>query len=279
MEKQLEFVSLRSDTTFKYLFKTEKGRLWFEDLILHTTGLDITEYELYDNELNSGNNKKDYRLDILLKNKDADYIVIEMNNTSKNQSIKARYYLYRVAGKKFNEGKNYKETKNILIMFNNYRNELIKDLKIANYTLNDKINNIEVNDIDIHEIYLPNYKKLCYDKLNEAEKKLYLFNCESFKEMKSLNLSNEDRYIVEELWRLSMDDKFYDDYDAEHVNKMLINTEHMTGYEEGLEKGIEQGSKDTSIEIAKKMLMNNEPVEKISNFTNLSINEIEKLVL
>ena len=208
-----------------------------------------------------------------------------MNNTSKNQSIKARYYLYRVAGKKFNEGENYKETKNILIMFNNYRNELIKDLKIANYTLNDKINNIEVNDLDIHEIYLPNYKKLCYDKLNEVEKKLYLFNCESFKEMETLELNDEDRYIVSELRRLRVDNNFIDDYDVEHVNKMLMNTEHMTGYEEGLEKGIEQGKqegieqgeKSKSIEIAKSLLNANMSLEEISNHTRLSIEELQKI--
>ena len=265
---ELNFVDLKSDTTFKYLFKTDKGRNWFIDLILHTTGIDLSEYELYDNELNSGNKKKDYRLDLLLKNNN-DYIVIEMNGISKAQSIKARYYLYRVAGKKFLEGENYKETNNKLIMFNNYRNETIENLRIANYTLADKNNELELKELTICEIYLPNYKEICYDKANKTEKKLWLFNCKSFEEMKNVKLSNEDRWIVEELERLAMDEKFIDDYDAEKVNRMLMNTEHNDGFEEGLKQGINV--------IARNLLKNGMSEEDVSKNTKLSLEKLSRL--
>ena len=269
---KLNFVDLKSDTTFKYLFKTDKGRLWFIDLILHTTGIDLSEYELYDNELNSGNNKKDYRLDLLLKNK-SDFVVVEMNNSSKNQSIKARYYLYRVAGKKFLEGEKYEEANNKLVMFNNYLNEEIENLRIANYTLIDKDNNLELKELTISEIYLPNYKDICYDKANKTEKKLWLFNCESFEEMNSKNLNQEDKWIVEELERLAMDDKFIDDYDAEKVNKMMMKTE----FDQGIEQGHIEGHNEATIEIAKEMIKENITVEQISKITKLSIDEIQKL--
>ena len=275
--RKLEYVDLKSDTTFKYLFKTERGRKWFEYVILHSTGVDISEYELYDNELNSGSSIKDYRLDLLLSNKDKDYIVIEMNNKSKSQMIKARYYLYRVAGKKFVEGEKYKNTSNILIAFNNFYNDRIKELKTANFIQKERHTNLEINDIDIHEIYLPNYHKICYDKLSEIEKKLYLFNCESFEEMEKLNLSGDDKYIMEELRRLSMDEKFYDEYDAEKVNEKLMKSEFEDGMEQGIEQGIEQGEKTKSIEIAKRMLDNSESIEKIKEYTKLTCEEIENI--
>mgnify|MGYP005783974743 CR=1 FL=1 len=44
----------------------------------YTTGIDIRGYKLLDNELNSGNRIKDYRLDILLE-KENHLISIEMN--------------------------------------------------------------------------------------------------------------------------------------------------------------------------------------------------------
>ena len=269
----LDFVDLKSDTTFKYLFKTEEGRAWFSDLILHTTGIDLDGYELYDNELNTGNNKKDYRLDLLLKN-ERNYIVIEMNNSSKDQNIKARYYLYRVAGKKFTSGESYEESESKLIMFNNYRNEKDENIKKVTYTLTDKKNNLELKELTICEIYLPNYKDVCYDKANKTEKKLYLFNCESFKEMEVLKLEKEDKWIVSELERLAMDDKFIDDYDAEKVNKMLMKSEYNSGFKNGVEQGIEQAT----IEIVTKMLNNGLSKEFIRDNTNLPLEKIEEII-
>ena len=83
---------------FKYLFKKEENKPFFRKTILDVTGIDINGYTLIDNEINSGNNKKDYRLDILLK-KDDSIINIEMNQfISRNYynptSLKNRNYLY-----------------------------------------------------------------------------------------------------------------------------------------------------------------------------------------
>lgn len=57
------------------------------------------------------------------------------------------------------------------------------------------------------------------------------------------------------------------------------------GIKEGIEKGIEEGIKNgeasgkkkSQIEIAKKLLKLNMPIEQISKITELSIEEIEKL--
>ena len=70
------FVTLLADSTFKYMFKDYRD--FFKKAIKSTINVDISEYELYNNEINSGNKARDYRLDILLK-KDNDFIIIEMN--------------------------------------------------------------------------------------------------------------------------------------------------------------------------------------------------------
>ena len=50
-----KFVSLVSDTTFKYLFKNNETRYFFEEIILNKTGIDLKDYMLVDNEDNTGN--------------------------------------------------------------------------------------------------------------------------------------------------------------------------------------------------------------------------------
>ena len=49
------------------------------------------------------------------------------------------------------------------------------------------------------------------------------------------------------------------------------------GFEKGMEKGMEKGKNEKNIEIAKKMKQSGEPIEKITAYTNLRKDEIEKL--
>ena len=49
------------------------------------------------------------------------------------------------------------------------------------------------------------------------------------------------------------------------------------GIEKGIEKGIKEGEKKKGLEIAKKLLAYNTPLEIIANSTGLSIEEIKKL--
>ena len=61
----LIFIVLVSDTTFKYLYKNEKTRVWFNNIIKDKFNLDLTNFKLIDNEVNTGNNLKDYRMDLV----------------------------------------------------------------------------------------------------------------------------------------------------------------------------------------------------------------------
>ena len=49
------------------------------------------------------------------------------------------------------------------------------------------------------------------------------------------------------------------------------------GMEKGMEKGMKEGEKKKSLEIAKKLLTYNTPLDIIANSTGLSIEEIKKL--
>lgn len=107
-------------------------------------------------------------------------------------------YLYRLESEMLLKGNKYSPKRTVLISFNNYRNEEIPNLKMANYILMDQINNLKKYDIDAFEIYLPVYQKMRYNELNEIDKRLYLLGIGDVSKMEELELSKEDIKLVKD---------------------------------------------------------------------------------
>ena len=274
------FVSLLADSTFKYMFKDYRD--FFKKVIKSTTNVDISEYELYNNEINSGNIARDYRLDILLK-KDNDFIIIEMNkNADKRTLLKARKYLYAIAGGGLVEGENFKKMRTILINFNNSKYKNDKEAISVGYDLiNEKYNDV-IDEIKIYDIYLASLKNVRYNGSNEKETYLAMFRAESFEEMRDITNGNEEALkVVEELERLSENDEFRVLYDAEKMRRKEINSARLDGYDDGYDagktKGLEEGAKEEKIEIAKNLIKKGVSFEIVSESTGLSIGELEEL--
>ena len=267
-----------SDTTFKYLFKNEEYRPFFERLIKLTTNIDIKEYELYDNEINSGSKGKDYRLDILLK-KDRDFIIIEMNSSVDARTIlKNRQYLYSIAGGGLTKGEEFKKMHTILININNASYKENKNAITVGYDLINEEYKDVIDDIKIYDIYLESLKNIHYNGSNEKETYLALFRANSFEEMRKISKGNKEALrIVEELERLSEDDEFRTYYDAEKMQRKLVNSARLDGYDAGVIKGKEEGAKERELSIAKTMLHKGMDVSLIREITGLDIEEIKTL--
>lgn len=267
------FVSLLSDTTFKYLYKNIDTRSWLQTIIKEVFLLDITDYELADNESNTGNKVKDYRMDLKLVN-GKNTIIIEMNKEYYEFIDSKNYqYLYREAGSLYDTGEDYQDRKTKLISFNNYRNKKIPSLKMGSYVFIDPKTKLRIEDIESYEIYLPNYKKVCYDS-SELEVSLSLFSADSFDKMRELTNNPKDIKIIEELERLAMDEEFKLHYNAEAVKKKTENSIKKESYQHGLE----DGSRQRELEIAINLLnLGNISIDDISKTTGLTVEEIEKL--
>lgn len=263
-----KFISLSSDTTIKYLWKKETTRLWLNEIILDKTGINLLNFKMIDNELNSGSRLKDYRLDLAFSN-EQDNVIIEVNNKySLSSEVKGRRYLFRKAGNSFDSGEKYTENNTTLIMLNNYYKKGFEECEMATYTLDSKELNDTLNDIKIIEIFLPKYYDMCYHDSNKINKRLALFNARSYDEMRKL-ASKEDLYIIEELERLGMNNKFIDEYDAELVNKTLM--------ESLKEEGKIEGKEEEKIEIAKNLLLKNIDINTILDCTGLTIDQIDSI--
>ena len=279
-ELKEKFVSLLSDTTFKYLYKNKDTRSWLEYIIREAFYLDITNYQLIDNESNTGNKVKDYRYDLKLSD-GKDTIIIEMNQEYYEFLESKNYqYLYREAGSMYDTGEKYGSKKTKLISFDNYRNKYIPLLKMGNYVLEDPNTHLRIEDIESFHLYLPNFKKVCYDS-SELEVSLSLFSAGSFEEMRKLTDNPKDIKIIEELERLAMNEEFRLNYDAEAVKKKTENSikfeSYQNGLEEVIEQGIEQGIEQRNIEIAKNMLKDTENYQLISKYTGLDMSTIKEL--
>ena len=218
-------------------------------------------------------------------------VIIEMNSTySEGEERKYRYYLYRRAGNNYLVGNEYADKKHtVLIAFNNYLRPNMPDKDVIYSWFGDHENNINYKDIEMYEIFLPKFYKMCYHKINKIDKRLSMFGATSYDEMKNSTSNKDDLYIIEELIRLSKMDEFIDEYDHEIVIQKLINTYKIEGLEagriegkaegraEGKAEGKAEGRAEAKIEIAKKLLSNNFDIKIISKITELSIEEIKNI--
>ena len=286
-KSEKRFISLLSDTTFKHFFKIEDYKEFFNTIIKPYTNMDISEFRLYDTEFNSGNEKRDYRLDILLESDKCDLIIlIEMNQFPSNEIMyRNRLFVYTALARSLNSGEKIKKKKVIQINFNKEKHPYVSK---ASYSVMDINTHKEIKDFKIHEVYLDNYKGIRYNGDNKEEAYLSLFTATSYEELREIAGDDKEALkIVDELERLGLDDNFGLAYDNEMMQKKMINTARNWGYDDGKEagkaegkvEGIEEGAKAKEIEIAQIMLKTKEPLEKIVKYTGLSEEEINNLTV
>lgn len=77
-----------------------------------------------------------------------------------------------------------------------------------------------------------------------------------------------------ELLELNSNEEFVSKYTREEELEIMKNTAIDIAKEEGKEQGINEGKEKAKIELAKKMLHNNENIETIMKYTELSKEDI-----
>ena len=82
----------------------------------------------------------------------------------------------------------------------------------------------------------------------------------------------------EEVKRLSQTEEMQELYWLEEKARFRENTMKSVAYKEGKEKGRKEGIKEKQIEIAKKMLLKNIPIEIIKEITGLNDDDLKKLI-
>ena len=280
MNKVPRFISLMSDTTAKALIKDDHYRWFYEDFIKFETGIDLKNYIAIDNELNTGNKVKDYRVDTIFRNKNR-LVNIEFNqDVYVHTIIKNIRYALRMSGNGFLQGEKYYHRFVTQINLNNrIQSAKVKKWNGKDYKLEDNKSKSYLKDVRIITVDLRKYKGIVYDGTNKYETYLSMLTAESYEEMERIvGDLKEGKIIMEKLKQLGLDDEFGMYYDAEIVHRKEINSARSDGRKEGVKQGKKEGAKDEKKSIAKAMLKAGESVSKVMNYTGLKKKDIKMLM-
>ena len=294
------------EATFDPVFKSIMGNCpnYLADLISNITGIDKNLIKKTFKEKNV-----EYKVsNALERKKTSDFIFqcrgyiinLECNNEYWEGLIERNEaYFSKIKGELLNKGEQYsKNIKVIQINFDNYKEyekalgkELISDFKIRN-----GIGLIETESSIKYHINLYKIKERYYkgEDLTRLEKELLILTLDDYKEI--IKISEGDEILMEvrdKLYELTNDIDNIGLYDPEKRRKEEeeLKIEYHSklareeGLEQGIERGIEQGIKQgikqgTSNEkksIAKNLLKDGLPIDKISKYTGLSEKQVSLL--
>lgn len=279
------FLELTSDPVFKAFMLSDNTKEYKAKLIHLITGLSYEDLlnATYVSKEFPVNNKKDksYRSDIIVgiaKN----ILNLEMNSSYYHGLfIKNNRYINKIGGDSFDKGEDYLEMEDITQInfddFNKYSGgKLVYEFSM--YEIDTK--EIEEEGLKSYHVDLDYLRNKCYNKeeLNELEEMLQLFIVKSVDELRGgIYMEPYMQGTLQELERISQDEKIIGLYDAEKVDKKIRNTQIKGARMEGIEEGMVKGKLESQITIAKQMLEDNMNILDIAKYTNLSIDEIKKL--
>lgn len=304
--KKGEKISIISDTMFKTMFFNEKRIKYSAKLLSFIIDIPyerlLTKIRLSKNELDK---EKEYikseRCDYVAEI-DGTYLNIEMNcNDNEYLMDRNLEYAYKLFSSNniIQKGYNYKQL--IQINLNNFSFKGLDKVMYISGVENEKFR--QTNNIIIIQIFLPNIYKKCYNlgKVSLTKLERFLLSMIEYNIDEAKEFALEDKVMneyIEESEYVTFNNGFGEAYDKEWALKDLgkqegyiegkvvgfnkgkkegIEEGKKEGKEEGKKEGIEEGKKEKAKDIAKELLKQNIDIKIISEVTNISIDELNKL--
>ena len=291
MEEEKVFLPLSNDIMFKRFFGSE-------DYVFLTTMLVESLFNLPRHSLDGSvitNSvkldretvySKSFELDVLLTTPNGDIYLLEMQPIyNANAEIKNVMYACKVFDGELKSGGLYKEASKATLI--NFSKEIYlhkTDQIISKYVMT----NVE----DIRDKMLEEKLSILIVDIDSKNDKTYNEISNGFKLMRELlgaqtieeieiAIKNLNEPLLSNLLKdmvVFMEMDYVQDYSAQ---EKLIRSNLQDAKEEGIAlgraSGLAEGEKNKQLEIAKIMLHSNEPLEKVSLFTNLPIEELKNL--
>ena len=279
-------IPITSDTAFKNVMKHE--RQYINKIMTELIGLplsSITSAVFVDNITPVPiKNNKVMVVDLLLEVNENNFINIEANSYSGDTLIKNASYVYRLILDKQIKGEKYTIINVNQLNFDAYH-----------FKFNKKIINVFTTREENTNEYLPNMPRFIHIALDNLEKNTYneaisdwLFRALKLMKSTSIKLSKEIagddeilRSVAKYMEDFSKDGYSLIYYDEEEENRKLQNfaldNATKNGVELGKLAGIEIGIKSGAIEIAKKLIKQEVPLETIAISTELPLEKVKEL--
>ena len=294
--KKGEIIPLTYDFVFNEIFANEKNINILENFISNILNLNIEEVRgsLHIKPRNLGLNNKSERnkqIDLLLEYH-GDLINIELNNNS-GEGIKERNLVYAcsIHASQLEYGDNsYKKiNKTIQINLNTKPNST--GLLIDKYNLKNEYNKTYSDKLVIYMIDISLGVDMCYNGTSDKLAKwCYVLTSQTEDELGKylgdIMNEKEQNQLVDEMSKLSSNEKviaLYSAYSREELerNTLIIEAEEKgieKGIEKGRQEGIEQGREEEKEEMIKKLYEKGLPIKEISEIVNKSEEEVKDIV-
>lgn len=256
------------------------------DFIIDLCELNIecNNYNLINNEITTFyEDDKLMVTDLLYKLNDSTFLNIELNTSkSKYLMYKNLLYIYKIILNEQNKGKKYKDIIVIQVNFDLYSFKNMDKLKNVIKVINKDNLKEYLNTFTIFHFELDKAWNNEYNVSEEGIRFLRMLSSRS-KRLNQLLAGNNlflkkvakfmEEYLNSSDNLLYYDKKELDDY----IRESEIEESYNDGIAEGKILGLSEGKRENSIEIAKKMLNKDRPIEEISEITGLTKEEILKL--
>ena len=291
MENNLELLPLTDDYIFKRVFAYKGNESVLKDFLeallkIEIKGIKITNPEIIPYE----KGEKRGLLDIKAEINDGTILDIEMQmENERNTEERATEYIGKMISEQLQVGDNYKTLKKSIVIFianynflkrNSYHN--IGRMKFEE-TLEDEYVNmgyekeekIASKYIEFHYIELPKFKKRSPLKFTKLDQWMCIFTQNKEGIMLAEKENKEIKRAINTLDFLSKDPKERE----RHNSLVMAEYNRLVSQQNFFEDGKDEGKKEEKIQIAKKLLKMNIQISQIIEATELTEEEIEKILL
>ncbi|ANN63509.1 ATPase [Brachyspira hyodysenteriae] len=238
-------------------------------------------------------NLKESVLDVKAITKDNKKIIIEVQLSGNIDFVKRIfYYISKNIVSELNENESYDIISQVIsINFVNFNMDFNDEGKAHRcFKLIDTENhNVSLDMMQMHIIEIPRFIKILNNSNIDDIKKNKILSWIEFFTVKDLykvkDKLKEVNYImpkvIDKYERFISSEEEMEVYNARDAflygQTIMLKREREEGIKEGIKEGIEQGKKEQQISIAKKLKKSGIDIKIISENTDLSIEEIEKL--
>ena len=281
-------IPIVSDAMFRTMFYNESRKKYGCYLIALLLKKDFNE--IYNNTTlikanidEEKENKSRKTVDYLCRIDDV-VVNVEMNRNSSKSSLERNLgYMFSLYNGGMSKGDDYYFETCIQININNFtfqdKNEVLDEYMIVNLKDSEEV---YTNKIHIYNIYLPNIRKKDYNKLEEYEKLLLVFNENDNNILNELSKGDKImKEYIDDSRKASEEDEVIGMYDKElheeRLRKSELREANENGRSEGIKEGIQQGKKEKAKEAALKLLQKNIDLNIILECTGLSFEGLQKL--
>ncbi|MFC2141025.1 Rpn family recombination-promoting nuclease/putative transposase [Acidobacteriota bacterium] len=286
--KELKFVDPKNDVAFRKIFGDENKKdilISFLNNILDFAGtnkeiIEITIQNPY--QVPKLKELKETILDIKAVDKRNIHYIIEMQmfHTTAFEK-KVLYYVSKAYYQQLNRAEDYPKLNQVIFLgFLNFRlfNEN-PDYTTRHLILDEKTNENHFQDFELNFVELPKFTKTLEELKDIKDKWIYFVKNASDMTMipKELEEPKELREAFDTANQMSWSKEELDAYDARGIYIQNERGRIEYALEEGEKIGYDKGKDEKARQMAKTMKKEGEPVEKISRYTGLSKEEIEKL--